>query len=97
MDVTGSITTGTLSDPRVSENNDGKQFSGRVAFRPFLGLVAAVSGSRGDFLASRVTKVLDHPRDSYPQTAFATDVEYSRDHWIVRGEAIWSRWRMPFK
>jgi hypothetical protein len=23
------------------------------------------------------------------------DVEYSRGHWIVRGEAIWSRWALP--
>ena len=96
MNVTGSVTTGTLSDPRVSENNDGKQFSGRVAFRPIVGLIVGTSVARGDFLASSVTRVLAHPRSSYPQTSVGTDVEYSRDHWLVRGEAIWSQWRMPF-
>jgi hypothetical protein len=96
MDLTGSVTTGTLSDPRVRENNAGKQLSGRAAFRPIVGLVAGVSAARGDFLATAVKNELANPRDSYPQTAFGTDVEYSRDHWLVRGEVIWSRWRMPF-
>ena len=30
----GSVTTGTLADPRVSDNNGGKQVSGRLAYRP---------------------------------------------------------------
>jgi hypothetical protein len=96
VDVTGSITTGTLSDPRVSENNDGKQLSGRVALRPVVGLVIGGSVARGDFLADSVTRLLTDPADSYPQTAAGTDVEYSRDHWLVRGEIVWSRWVMPF-
>jgi hypothetical protein len=96
MDFTGSVTTGTLSDPRVSDNNGGKQFSGRAAFRPIAGLVAGASLARGEFLSSAVKRLLDEPRHSYPQTAIGIDAEYSRDHWLVRGEMIWSRWRMPF-
>jgi hypothetical protein len=96
VDVTGSITTGTLSDPRVSENNGGKQLSARVAVRPVFGLVVGGSVARGDFLADSVTQLLTDPADSYPQTAAGTDVEYSRDHWLVRGEIVWSRWVIPF-
>jgi hypothetical protein len=96
MDLTGSVTTGTLSEPRVSDNNGGKQFSGRAAFQPIVGLVAGVSLARGEFLSSAVKRVMDQARSSYPQTAIGTDIEYSRDHWLVRGEVIWSRWRMPF-
>jgi hypothetical protein len=29
------------------------------------------------------------------QRALGADVEYSRDHWIVRGEIVWSRWDLP--
>ncbi len=96
VDLTGSVTTGTLSDPRVSENNGGKQLSGRVALRPVVGLVIGGSVARGDFLADSVTHALSDADASYPQTAAGTDVEYSRDHWLVRGEIVWSRWVLPF-
>ena len=29
------------------------------------------------------------------QTAFGADAEYSRDYWLVRAEALWSRWDLP--
>jgi hypothetical protein len=32
---------------------------------------------------------------AYDQRAAGIDVEYSRDHWLVRTEAIFSTWRMP--
>ncbi len=96
FDLTGSVTTGTLSDPRVSENNGGKQVTGRVAVRPVVGLVIGGSVARGDFLADSVKRLVTDADDSYPQTAAGTDVEYSRDHWLVRGEIVWSRWTIPF-
>jgi hypothetical protein len=96
VDVTGGITTGTLSNPQGSDNNDGKQVSGRIGFRPLVGLIAGVSAARGDFLDDDVKQSLPNPDASYPQTAFGADAEYSRDHWLVRGELVWSRWEMPF-
>jgi hypothetical protein len=96
VDVTGAITTGTLSNPQGSDNNDGKQLSGRIGFRPLVGLIAGVSAARGDFLDDDVKQSLPDPNASYPQTAFGADAEYSRDHWLVRGELVWSRWDMPF-
>jgi hypothetical protein len=95
VDVTGSVTTGTLSDPRVSENNGGKQVSGRVAVRPAMGLILGASGARGDFIASSVKRALPPPVGSTAQTAFGADAEYSRDYWLVRGELVWSRWNLP--
>jgi hypothetical protein len=35
------------------------------------------------------------PDDHFPQEAFGVDAEYSRDYWLVRGEFIRSRWRLP--
>lgn len=95
--VAGAVTNGTLSVPRIGDDNDGKQLSARVAVRPIFGLVTGVSASHGSWLSSRVVDALpDAARDvSHAQTAAGADVEYSRDHWIVRAEAVWSRWRVP--
>jgi hypothetical protein len=94
VDLTGSVTTGTLSDPQGSDNNDGKQVSARVALRPLPGLVAGASVARGDFLANSVRQHLADPDGTYAQTALGADAEYSRDHWLVRGEFIWSQWNV---
>ena len=96
IDVTGSVTTGTLSDPLVSDRNGGKQVSGRFGARPIPGLVLGASAARGAFIADSVERLLPEAPGSHAQTAFGADAEYSRDHWLVRGELVWSRWNLPF-
>jgi hypothetical protein len=98
VDATGSVTTGTLADPRVSDNNGGRQISGRVGGRPLVGLVVGASGARGAWLSRSVTDLLPEPARSreYSQRALGMDAEYSRDYWLVRGEVVWSRWTLPF-
>ncbi len=97
LDVTGGVTVGTLSDPQGGDNNNGKQVSGRLAVRPAAGLVLGASGARGAFLAESVTRLLPGDRDRYHQSALGADGEYSRGHWLVRGEVVWSRWNIPFR
>jgi hypothetical protein len=95
--VTGAVTTGTLSNPRVADDNGGKQVSMRVSARPVTGLVAGASAARGDWLSREVTRLVPAQaaaRD-HVQQAFGLDVEYSRGYWLVRSEAIWSRWDVP--
>jgi hypothetical protein len=90
LEVAGAVTNGTLSNPRASDDNGGKQLSGRVAVTPAVGLVIGASASRGAWLARAVAP------DSKPvQRALGADIEYSRDHWIVRSEIVWSRWSFP--
>jgi hypothetical protein len=89
-----SITTGTLSNPRVSDDNDTKQVSARAAVRPVAGLLLGASAARGGWLSDEVPTHDGHAR--YTQTSAGADAEYSRDHWLVRGEMVWSRWRLPF-
>jgi len=96
VDVTGGVTVGTLSDPRVQDHNGGKQLSGRIGVRPLAGLVAGASASRGEFIADNVNTLVPASPGSHAQTAFGADAEYSRDHWLVRGELVWSRWNIPF-
>jgi hypothetical protein len=97
LELTGAITAGTLADPQVGDNNGGKQVSGRVALRPVTGLLAGVSAARGRWLSRDVSEVLPPALASraFHQTAVGADAEYSRDHWLVRGELIWSRWTVP--
>ncbi|HEY2431908.1 MAG TPA: hypothetical protein VGI12_04470 [Vicinamibacterales bacterium] len=92
-----AVTAGTLSNPRVRDDNHGRQWSGRAAWKPVVGLVLGASGSRGAFLDQAIVDAYEPalgPHD-YTQEALGVDGEYSRGYWIVRGEAIHSRWSLP--
>lgn len=91
-----AVTNGTLSQPRVSDDNAGKQVAARIAVEPTTGLTIGGSYARGEFLDRHVRALLagaDAP--DYTQEAGAVDVEYSRDHWIARAETVFSTWRIP--
>lgn len=90
LDIAGSVTNGTLSSPRLTDDNSGKQIAARVGVTPAVGLILGVSAARGAWLSRTVS-----PDSSPAQQSFGADAEYSRDHWIVRGELVWSRWGFP--
>lgn len=97
LEVSASVTAGTLSKPRFTDDNGGKQIAGRIAWRPVVGLTAGLSAARGPYLADSLTNDLPahvEQRDFY-QRAFGVDVEYSRDYWLIRGEAVYSDWSLP--
>ena len=97
IEVSASLTQGSLSNPLFHDDNDGKQLAGRVAWRPSAGLVLGLSGARGAYLGREALGTLPPGLSdrNYLQTAWGLDGEYSRDHWLVRGEAVWSRWEVP--
>ena len=35
------------------------------------------------------------PRGDFRQKALGADLEYARGYWILRAEALWSRWNLP--
>ena len=89
-----SVTQGTLSMPRVRDDNPGKQLSARVRLQPRLGWVVGLSAARGRYDAQPLRDALvelGRERAMY-QTAAGVDAEYSRGALILRGEAIWNRW-----
>jgi hypothetical protein len=92
-----AVTSGTLANPRVDDDNRGKQVSGRVAWKPVVGLVLGASAARGQFLTTTLEDGLAALTTPQPhaQRALGLDAEYSRGYWIVRGEAIESRWNLP--
>jgi hypothetical protein len=93
VEIAGAITAGTLSSPRFSDDNSGRQISARVAVHPVVGLVIGASGARGAWLSRDLPQAA---RRTPMQTAAGADVEYSRDHWLVRSEMVWSQWELPF-
>ena len=97
VDATISVTTGTISNPRLTDDNSGLQVAGRVSARPVTGLVLGLSGARGPFVSSTASRgAVGEGRDSmFTQTALGGDVEYSRDYYVLRAETVWSEWKIP--
>ena len=95
--VTGAVavTNGTPANPRVSDDNAGKQVSFRTTVTPATGLTFGTSYARGEFLDRQIRPLLANPSQDYDQTAAEVDVEYSRDHWLARVETVRSEWMMP--
>ncbi len=97
VSVAGAVTSGTASNPRVADDNAGKQSAARLAAEPVIGLIVGASFARGDFLGRHVRALLGPAGDrTYAQRVHGLDVEYSRDHWLVRADAVLSEWDMPF-
>jgi hypothetical protein len=91
-----AVTNGSASNPRVSDDNSGKQLAARLSVTPATGLVLGASWARGQFLSTSVmdAAAIDTPAD-YVQHATGADIEYSRDRWLVRADAVHSRWQLP--
>jgi len=91
-----AVTQGTLCYPLVRDDNGGKQVSARVAWTHAPDLTVGLSGAVGQFLSREVTSVLPPSAGgNFRQRALGADVEFARGYWIVRGEAVWSRWNLP--
>jgi hypothetical protein len=93
-----ALTQGTLSNPRVRDDNGGKQLSGRLAWTPTPAFEAGLSAASGDFVSDAARLALPEPGASggpYRQQAYGVDLEWASGHVIVRGEAVLSRWRLP--
>jgi hypothetical protein len=97
VELIAAVTAGTLSSPRLRDDNDGKQVSARVVARPVLGLVLGLSGARGAYLAREVVEAVGPAAiaGGQRQTAWGADVEYSRGYWLARAEGVWSAWDLP--
>ena len=95
LTVTGAVTTGSVSNPRVSEDNGGKQIATRAEVRPLAGLVIGSSFARGEFVSRHAASAAGARDASFDQRADGLDLEYSRSHWLLRGDAVLSRWHVP--
>ena len=96
VQVVAAVTNGSLSNPLVKDDNGGKQIAGRVVYQPSAGLVLGVSGGRAAYLGRAATDLLAVGSDgNFTQNAVGVDIEYSREHWVVRAESVLSQWTLP--
>lgn len=92
VEAAASLTQGTLANPRVRDDNGGKQLAARVVVQPAAAVRIGGSVARGEWIDDAVP--LD--TENAHQTAVGGDVEFSAGRWLVRSEIIWSRWDVPF-
>ena len=94
---TGSVTAGSLSDPRFRDNNSGRQIAGRVVARPTAAFAFGASASRGAWLNQTIDDAMAgaDAGDRSQQLAFGGDAEFSVGRILIRGEAIRSTWALP--
>ncbi len=93
----GSVSTGSLSDPRLRDNNSGRQAAGRLVARPHASLQLGASASSGAWLSrSLETAVANASQVARArQVAFGGDAEFSTGRFLIRGEVIRSTWTVP--
>ena len=97
VEWTGSVSAGSLSDPRFRDNNAGRHLAGRVVARPTPALAFGASASRGAWVNRTVDAAIagTNSGDRSRQIAFGGDAEFSTGPFLIRGEAIRSTWTMP--
>lgn len=97
IEATAAVTTGSLGNPLVHDDNPGKQIALRVVVRPLPGLVVGASGAVAPFVsrAAADSAGASGSISSLTQAALGIDAEYSRDYYLVRLETIMSDWRVP--
>jgi hypothetical protein len=97
VEWSAAVTQGTLSNPRTEDNNDGKQVSTRIAWKPNAALVLGVSGAAGEYLSREVAQYLPPAvaQTTRRQRALGLDLEASRGYGILRFEAVWTDWDVP--
>ena len=94
---TGSVSAGSLSDPRFRDNNSGRHYAGRLVARPTAAFAFGVSASRGAWVNRNVDDAIAgmNSGDQSRQIAYGGDAEFSAGRLLVRGETIRSSWTLP--
>jgi hypothetical protein len=97
IEATGALMLGSLSDPTVSGDNDGRQVVGRMAVHPTPGLIIGASAAFSPFIVRSAVQALPAQADGHAltQQALGADVEYSRAYYVVRFEMVVDRWHLP--
>jgi hypothetical protein len=91
LDVTASVTNGSASNPRLRDDNDGKQLAARASVQASAALRVGGSFTRGKFLQD----ALAGASSDGIQRAFGLDAEYARSRWVARADAVLSDWTVP--
>ncbi len=91
---------GTISSTGYRQLNQNGDFNKiiRLAYTPLMGLTVGASAAMGAYLADGGKPL---PRDEmsnhYQQLIGEADVDFSRDRFLLNGEAVYSQWTVPFE
>jgi hypothetical protein len=94
-----AVSNGTISSASGGQN-DNKDFSKivRLAYTPMMGLTLAAAGAMGAYLPNDGTPI---PRtkapEDYLQKIGEVDLEFSRGHFLLNGEVVYSEWMVPLE
>ena len=93
---TGAVTTGSLSNPRVRDDNGARQLAGRVVARPLASFAVGASVARAAYVSRIVEDYVENLRaEDGTQRAVGFDAEFSAGRFLARGEVIHTEWRLP--
>ena len=91
---------GTISSTGYHQSNQNADFNKilRLAYTPMMGLTFGASAAMGAYLADG-GKALPRNEGSnhYQQLIGEADLEFSRDRFLLNGEAVYSQWTVPFE
>jgi len=95
-----AVANGTISSTYVRYLNDDTDFNKiiRFAYTPVIGLTLGASAAMSAYLGDE-GKPLPREEGSlhYQQMIGEVDVEFSRDRLLFNGEAVYSKWTVPFE
>jgi hypothetical protein len=100
LDYALAVSSGTISATTYGTQNSNSDVGtvARLAVTPFTGLTVGTAYAQGAYM--------DEPSSASPQTvnvnnfrqhALEIDLEFSRDHAVVYGEAVFNRWPVPLQ
>jgi hypothetical protein len=97
LEWVASVTTGSLANPRVRDDNGGRSLQGRIVYRPHPAVTLGASGARGAYLARSLETTLPEGRsiDEFHQRVAGADLTVAAGRWEVRGEVIHAWWDLP--
>jgi hypothetical protein len=95
-----AVANGTVSSTTILNQNEDSDFNKilRLAYTPITGLTVGASAAMSAYLGGSGRPL---PRDigslHYQQLIGELDIEFNRDKLMVNGEAVYSRWTVPFE
>lgn len=95
LEASAGLTVGSLSDPRVDDNNGSLQLAGRTRWQPHPSWSLGASAARGGFLSDEAARRAGAGGRAFPQAAIGVDATFEAGHLVVRGEVVHSSWHLP--
>ena len=91
------MTVGSLPNPRVTDDNDGRSLQTRLIYRPHPAISLGASGATGAYLSSTLDSVVPAGTEveSFRQRAAGADLVLSAGRWELRSEVIGTWWSLP--